>query len=82
VGVGLWETAVCGKDAAATAKTIKYVADKIGIDKVALGSDWDGAYEMHFDVTGTPLIVTELEKLGFTRTDIERIWAEISGISF
>lgn len=73
VGVGLWETAVCGKDAAATAKTIKYVADKIGIDKVALGSDWDGAYEMHFDVTGTPLIVAELLKLGFTRTDVEKI---------
>ncbi|MDP2335704.1 MAG: membrane dipeptidase, partial [Bacteroidota bacterium] len=73
VGVGLWETAVCGKDAAATAKTIKYVADKIGIDKVSLGSDWDGAYEMHFDVTGTPLIVAELLKLGFTRTDIEKI---------
>lgn len=73
VGVGLWETAVCGKDAAATAGTIKYVADKIGIDKVALGSDWDGAFEMHFDVTGTPLIVTELLKLGFTRTNIEKI---------
>lgn len=73
VGVGLWETAVCGKDAAATARTIKYVADKIGVDKVALGSDWDGAFEMHFDVTGTPLIVTELLKLGFTRSDIEKI---------
>jgi membrane dipeptidase len=73
VGVGLWETAVCGKDAASTAKTIKYVADKIGVDKVALGSDWDGAYEMHFDVTGTPLIVTELVKLGFSRGDIEKI---------
>ena len=73
VGIGLWETAVCGKDAAATAKSIKYVADKIGIDKVALGSDWDGAYEMHFDVTGTPLLVAELVKLGFTRIDIEKI---------
>lgn len=73
VGVGLWETAVCGKDAAATAKTIRYVADKIGVDKVALGSDWDGAFEMHFDVTGTPLIVTALLKLGFSRTDIEKI---------
>ena len=73
VGVGLWETAVCGTDAASTAKTIKYVADKIGVEKVALGSDWDGAFEMHFDVTGTPLIVTELMKLGFSRDDIEKI---------
>lgn len=73
VGVGLWETAVCGTDAASTAKTIKYIADRIGVDKVALGSDWDGAFEMHFDVTGTPLIVTELLNLGFSRTDTEKI---------
>ncbi len=73
VGIGLWETAVCGTDAAATAKSIRYVADKIGVDKVALGSDWDGAFRMHFDVTGTPRIVTELEKLKFSRAEIEMI---------
>jgi membrane dipeptidase len=73
VGIGLWETAVCGKDAAATAKSIRYVADKIGVDKVALGSDWDGAIEAHFDVTGLPLLVTALEKENFTRSDIEKI---------
>jgi membrane dipeptidase len=73
VGIGLWETAVCGKDAEATAKSIRYVADKIGVDKVALGSDWDGAIEAHFDVTGLPLLVSELEKLKFTRSEIEQI---------
>lgn len=73
VGIGLWETAVCGKDAAATAKSIRYVADKIGVDKVALGSDWDGSIEAHFDVTGLPLLVSELEKLKFTRSEIEQI---------
>lgn len=73
VGIGLWETAVCGTNAAATAKSIRYVADKIGVDKVALGSDWDGAFRMHFDVTGTPRIVAELEKLKFTWPEIEMI---------
>lgn len=73
VGIGLWETAVCGKDAAATAKSIRYVADKIGVDKVALGSDWDGAIEAHFDVTGLPLLVTVLKKENFTRPEIEKI---------
>lgn len=73
IGIGLWETAVCGKDAAATARSIRYVADKIGVDKVALGSDWDGAFEMHFDVTGLPLMVDALEKEGFTRPEVEMI---------
>lgn len=73
VGIGLWETAVCGTDAEATARSIKYVADKIGVDKVALGSDFDGAIKAHFDVTGLPLLVTALQKQGFNQTEINQI---------
>lgn len=73
VGIGLWETAVCGTDAAASARSIRYVADKIGVDKVALGSDFDGAVNTHFAVTGLPLMVTALEKEGFNKTEIEKI---------
>ncbi|MBS1487806.1 MAG: dipeptidase [Bacteroidetes bacterium] len=73
IGIGLWETAVCGSDATATARSIRYVADKIGADKVALGSDWDGAITAHFDVTGLPLIVQALEKEKFSRDEIEKI---------
>ncbi|MCC6762517.1 MAG: peptidase M19, partial [Chitinophagaceae bacterium] len=32
-----------------------------------------GAFEMHFAVTGTPLIVTALLQQGFTRPEIEQI---------
>ncbi|MCX6206675.1 MAG: dipeptidase [Bacteroidetes bacterium] len=73
VGIGLWETAVCGTDADATARSIRYVADKIGVDKVALGSDFDGATKTHFDVTGLPLIAAALENQHFTRAEIELI---------
>jgi len=73
IGIGLWETSVCGTDAEATAKSIRYVADKIGVDKVALGSDFDGAIGTHFDVTGLPLIVSALEKEGFDLHEIELI---------
>lgn len=73
VGIGLWETAVCGTDAAATARSIKYVADKIGVDKVAMGSDFDGAITASFAVTGFPLIVDALLKEGFSKEDIYKI---------
>jgi microsomal dipeptidase-like Zn-dependent dipeptidase len=73
VGIGLWETAVCGTDAAATARSIRYVADKIGVDKVALGSDFDGAITAAFDVTGLPLIVNALLKEGFNKEEIYKI---------
>lgn len=73
VGIGLWETAVCGTDVAATAKSIRYAVDKIGVDKVVLGSDFDGAIEAPFDITGFPLLVAALEKEGFNKTEIEKI---------
>jgi microsomal dipeptidase-like Zn-dependent dipeptidase len=73
IGIGLWETAVCGTNAASTAKSIKYVANKIGVDKVALGSDFDGAIKTHFDVTGLPLIQEALQIEGFNQVEIEMI---------
>ena len=73
VAIGLWETAVCGTDAEATAKSMRYVANLIGTDKVALGSDFDGAIRAHFDVTGLPLIMQALKKEGFNATEIEQM---------
>lgn len=73
VGIGLWETAVCGTDADATARSIRYVADKIGVDKVCLGSDFDGAIRTHFDVAGLPTMVTALQKQGFSFQEIDKI---------
>ena len=73
VGIGMWEKAVCGSDAGATAKAIKYVAGKIGVDKVAMGSDFDGATECSYDITGFKEVVNALLKEGFSRADIEKI---------
>lgn len=73
IGIGMWETAVCGTDADATARAIKYVADRIGVDKVAMGSDFDGAITASYDITGFTVVVKALEKQGFGRADIEKI---------
>ena len=73
LSIPILSTAVCGTDAKATAKSIRYVVDKIGIDKVALGSDFDGAIGTHFDITGLPLIANALESEGFNRLEIELI---------
>lgn len=73
VGIGLWETAVCGTDVSATARSIRYAADMIGVDKVALGSDFDGAIGTHVDAAGLPLVAIALEQEGFDRAEIELI---------
>lgn len=69
----VFEQAVCGTDAAATARAIKYTTDLVGVKHIAMGTDFDGAIPAHFDVTGFPLIVDELLKLGYSDTDIVAI---------
>lgn len=76
IGIAMFEQAVCGNDAAATARAIRYTADLIGWQHVALGSDFDGAVRAHFDVTGLPLITEALMNEGFSRNEIAGIMGE------
>jgi len=73
ISIAMFEQAVCGIDAKATANAIKYTTDLVGVDFVALGSDFDGSVTTPFDITGLPLIVEELMKLNFSRDDINKI---------
>lgn len=73
ISIAMFEQAVCGIDAAATAKAIKYTSDLVGAEYVALGSDFDGSVTTPFDITGLPLIVDELLKLNFTENEIKMI---------
>jgi len=73
IGIAMFKQAVCGIDAAATANAIKYTVDLVGVDFVALGSDFDGSVTTPFDITGLPLIVEELIKLGYTEDEIQKI---------
>lgn len=69
VGIGLWDTATCGPDAAATAKAQKYVADLIGVQHVANGSDFDGAVTTPFDVSGMAKLTEALLAAGLSDVD-------------
>jgi microsomal dipeptidase-like Zn-dependent dipeptidase len=73
VGIGFWETAVCGRDAAAIARAIKYTADLIGVEHVALGSDFDGAVATPFDASGMVEITAALLAAGFTPDQIGKV---------
>ncbi len=66
IGIGYWKTATCGTDARAIADAIRYAATLVGVDHVALGSDFDGAVAQPFDTTGVPLITDALLKEGFS----------------
>jgi membrane dipeptidase len=76
VGIGFWDTAVCGRDAQAIARAIRYAVDLIGVDHVALGSDFDGAVETPFDTTGLVQITDALLQASFSETEIRKIMGE------
>lgn len=71
IGIGFWKTASCGDDAAAVARAMRYVRDLVGIEHVALGSDFDGAVATPWDITGLPLVTEALIAEGFSETEIE-----------
>ena len=73
IGIGFWRTAVCGDDVEAIVKAIRYVANQVGIDHVALGSDFDGAVRVPFDVANMNQITQGLQENGFTAADIRKI---------
>jgi microsomal dipeptidase-like Zn-dependent dipeptidase len=73
IGIGYWDTAVCGTDAKAIARAIRYTANLVGVDHVGLGSDFDGAVAEPFDTSGLVQITDALLAEGFTGEEIGKI---------
>lgn len=76
IGIGLWDTAVCGDRVAAVVEAMRHVADRVGVRHVALGSDYDGTVSVPFDATGLPLLTEALLDDGFTAEEVEQILGE------
>jgi microsomal dipeptidase-like Zn-dependent dipeptidase len=76
IGIGVWDTATCGNDAAATARAIHYAAKIVGLEHIALGSDFDGGTTTPFDAAGWPLVTEALLKEGFTEDEIRKVMGE------
>jgi membrane dipeptidase len=73
VGIGYWDAAVCDLRPAAVAAAIAHVRDLVGIDHVALGSDFDGAVTTGFDAAGLVNVTQALIDRGFTDAEIARV---------
>ncbi len=73
IGIGYWETAVCATSVDAIVQAIRYTADKVGVQHVALGSDFNGTVHTPFDVTGLPQLTQGLLEAGFSHGEIAAI---------
>ena len=76
IGIGYWDTATCGTDARAIVKAMRYVSDRVGVEHVALGSDFDGAVTAPFDTTGLVEITDSMMEAGYSEPEIRMIMGE------
>jgi microsomal dipeptidase-like Zn-dependent dipeptidase len=73
IGIGYWDAATCGTDARAVARSIRHAANVVGVEHVALGSDFDGAVTEPFDTTGVVEITDALLGEGFSEDEVKAV---------
>ena len=73
IGIGYWPAVTCGPDAKSIARSIRYAANLVGVEHVALGSDFDGAVVTPFDAAGVAQVTAALMGEGFTEDEIRLI---------
>ena len=73
IGIGFWSMMLCGNDVGSIVRAIRHTVNVVGIDHVALGSDFDAQILAPFDVSGLPLITEALLESGITEGDVGKI---------
>ncbi len=76
IGIGCWEEAVGEEGAESIVASIKYASQLVGVQHIALGSDFDGGVTVPFDAAGIIHITEELMKQGFSKKEIRMIMGE------
>ena len=76
IAIGFWDRVLCGESMADIARAMRYVADRIGTDHLALGSDYDGGVRTVTDASGLPLLTDALFEAGFSDLEIRKIMGE------
>jgi membrane dipeptidase len=73
IAVGYWDAAVCGNLPADIAEAIAYGVKLVGVDSIALGSDFDGGILSAFDTSELVVVTDALLKAGLSETQIRAI---------
>lgn len=76
IGIGYWDAAVCDTTPRGVVKSIRYAIDLIGVDHVALGSDYDGATAVMFDTSELAVLTDAMLQVGFTTDEIRSVMGE------
>lgn len=73
IGVGYWDAATCDYTPAGIAKAIRYGIDLLGVEHIALGSDYDGAVTTSFDTSELAALTQAMLDQDFTEDEIRAV---------
>lgn len=76
IGIGYWDGAVCDTRPKNIVKAFRYAIDLVGVDHVALGSDFDGSTHTHLDTSELSVLTDEMLKANFTEHEIRQVMGE------
>lgn len=76
IGIGFWDGAVCDASLPAISSAIIYAIKTLGVDHVALGSDYDGATTVPIDASEIAALTDALLKAGVSEADIRAVMGE------
>tara|TARA_R110002072_G_scaffold56097_4_gene145520 strand:+ start:579 stop:1766 length:1188 start_codon:yes stop_codon:yes gene_type:complete len=76
IGIGYWDAAVCDFTPEGVVKSIRYGIDLLGVEHIALGSDYDGATEVLFDTSELAILTQTMLDQGFTEHEIRMVMGE------
>lgn len=72
-GIGYWDGAVCDIAPSGVAKSILRAVAVMGVDHVALGSDFDGATTVAFDTSELAAVTAALLAAGMGEDDVAKV---------
>jgi len=73
IGVGFWDGAVCDASPKGVVRAIRHGIDLVGVDHVALGSDYDGATLVHFDASEIAVLTQTMLDARLTEEEIRKV---------
>jgi microsomal dipeptidase-like Zn-dependent dipeptidase len=76
VGIGYWDAAICDVSPEGIVKSIRYAVDLLGVDHVALGSDYDGATTVPFDTSELAILTETMLRTGFSEDEIRKVMGD------
>lgn len=76
IGIGYWDGAVCEASPEGIVSSIRYAIDLLGVDHVALGSDFDGTVSVPFDTSEVAILTEIMLQSGFSEEEIRKVSGE------